>query len=118
MIYKNIDQEYARVIRHLGALRIECECFDGITRQCIVRKGKMANFQPDDIVLVSLRDIGKNNEADIIYLYDQNEVKLLQKENEIPTYGPQNELIIFENTDNLPITEETSSEEEINFDDI
>ncbi len=54
--FKNDEQVYARVARVLGHELFECECDDGLTRNCRIR-GNMRNrvfVNEGDIVLVDL----------------------------------------------------------------
>ena len=84
LVYKTEDQEYAQVLRKLGDGRLECNCFDGQKRTCVIR-GKMRKrvwINDGDIVLASLREFGDT--ADIVHKYYPEEAFELQELGEIP----------------------------------
>jgi len=123
---ENEPQEYAQIKKMFGNSRFEVECFDGQTRLAHARgilKKKKVFVKLNDIVVVSLRDF-QDNKCDIIYVYNQNEVKQLKKIGEIPNSVVENEHIDHEVDIGFDIedTEESNhvsdTKEEINIDDI
>ena len=83
--YKDDDQEYAQVEKLLGNRRVQCLCFDGITRICHIRGSmrKRCWVAVGDIVIISLRDF-QDEKADIIHKYHTNEIRTLRNKGEIP----------------------------------
>ncbi len=85
---KTEGQEYALVTKMLGDCRVECRCFDGVTRLGVIRnklrKGKNNKIKVEDIVIASKRDF-QDNKVDIIHVYNPEEVNRLQRMKEIPT---------------------------------
>ena len=72
-------QTYGIVLKVLGSRRFDVQCQDGVTRNCQVR-GNMRNKKyvyADDIVIVSLRDF-QDNKADIVHVYNRDEVRVLK----------------------------------------
>ena len=101
---KDMEQEYAQVIRALGNRRFECLCFDGFTRICHlrgnIRKRAYTWVNADDIVLIAIREF-EAGKADILQKYSPDEVRQLRKMGEIPdgtTGGGQTleDMIVFE----------------------
>lgn len=86
-ILKTEDQEYATVTKMFGDCRVECKCFDDKTRLGIIRnkmrKGKANKIKVDDIVIVSKRDY-QDDKADIIHVYNPEEVERLRQLKQIP----------------------------------
>lgn len=83
--FKEVGEEYGKVVKSLGNCRMEIECFDGKTRMGHVR-GKFKNkvwMNKDDIVLVGLRSF-QDEKCDIIHKYSSVEIKKLQQFEEIP----------------------------------
>lgn len=86
LIYKEDNQEYARIVRSLGDSRFECVCFEleykliGLVRG-VFKKRVWMNI--GDIVLVSLRDFDKKK-CDIIHKYSHNEAQILKSLGELP----------------------------------
>ena len=79
-------QEYAQVLKVYGNNRYEASCVDGKTRLAHARgnlKKKKVFVKLGDVVLVSLREF-EDAKCDIIYVYNQKEVKALKKLGEIP----------------------------------
>ena len=111
---KDDEQEYARIEKSLGDRRMECVCFDGVTRQGRIRgkirKRKSTWIKVDDIVLVALRDFNDSN-VDIIEKYSADEVRKLIRLGEIPDNVHINE----DNDDdeNMIIFEEEEEEEKV-----
>jgi len=85
LVLKENGQEYCQVTKLLGNCRVEGNCFDNKVRICNIRgtMRKKVWIKANDIVIVSLREF-EDNKADIIYLYQQKEVKKLIKMGEIP----------------------------------
>ena len=85
IIFKENEQEYAKITKSLGNCRCETIDPNKNTRIGIIR-GSMRKkiwIKTDDIVLLSLRDY-QNDKADIILKYSKDEVRFLQTQNEIP----------------------------------
>ena len=84
LIYADIDgQVYGIIEKELGGRFFEVKCLDNVMRRCKVRK-KRLKIKQYDVVIISLRDFDDKN-ADVIYCYDSDEVRILQKEGVIPT---------------------------------
>ena len=84
LILKDMYQEYGRVIKILGGRNFTCECYDGITRMCTIRKSRrFQKVKLDSIVLLSLRDF-QIEKADILLVYDRDEINQLIEKMEIP----------------------------------
>jgi translation initiation factor 1A len=125
LILKENGQEYCQVTKLLGNCRVEGNCFDNKIRICNIRgtMRKKVWIKANDIVIVSLREF-EDNKADIIYLYQQKEVKKLIKMGEIPENvivteeEPKEDLgIEFEESDEDENKQENKNRE-INFDTI
>jgi len=94
LILKDENQEYCQVTKLLGNSRTEGQCFDGKTRLCKIRgtlKKKKCWVKNGDFVIVALRDF-EDDKCDIIYVYQQKEVKKLMKLGELPDNIKINEL--------------------------
>ena len=76
------DQVYGIVEKALGGSYFEINCLDNVVRRCKVRSKRM-RIGPKDCVIISLRDFD-NNSGDIVYRYDSDEVRLLQKTGILP----------------------------------
>lgn len=88
LVYKQSDQEYARLDRNLGERRFEIMCSDGIQRIAHV-PGSFAKrlwFNVGDYVLVSMRSF-EPNKCDILYKYNSNEIEQLRSENKLGSLG-------------------------------
>ncbi len=117
LILKSENQEYAQATRMLGNNKIECSCFDDKIRLGVIRKtmrrGKKNRINLDDIVLVSLREF-QDDKADILYVYDNDEVKQLRKMYEIPDIdtgeGVQDDL--------FKMSDDEECEKKVSIDDI
>ena len=70
---------FGQVITTLGSARFDVFCFDdGITRRCSVRNSKNTKaIKSGNIVQVGLRDY-QDDKADIIYMYNTDEVTELR----------------------------------------
>lgn len=79
LITKEELETYGQVLNPLGNNRMLVKCFDGKERVCTIR-GSMRKkiwISKNDIVLVSLREF-QDDKADIIYKYDNSEVRKLK----------------------------------------
>lgn len=79
LITKEELETYGQVLNALGNNRMLVKCFDGKERICNIR-GSMRKkiwISKNDIVLVSLREF-QDDKADIIYKYDNSEVRKLK----------------------------------------
>ncbi|ABW98149.1 eif1A (nucleomorph) [Hemiselmis andersenii] len=86
LIFKEIGQEYAQILRMLGNGRCETYCFDGIKRLCHIR-GKMRKkiwINIGDIVLIGIRDF-QDQKGDIILKYSSGEARSLKAYGELPS---------------------------------
>ena len=75
-------QVYGIIEKVLGNRFFDVQCMDGKTRRCKVRNKRM-KVKHADCVIVSIREFDDKN-ADIIYRYDSDEVRQLQKMNALP----------------------------------
>jgi translation initiation factor 1A len=86
LIFKENEQEYARITKSLGDSRFECECI-GLNQIKIAHvRGvfkKRVWMGIGDIILVSLRDFDPEK-CDIIHKYTQDEAMLLKSFGELP----------------------------------
>lgn len=85
MVYKDNGTEYAQIEKDYGNGRIALLCENqsnilGIIRGSVSRK--IRRPPPGSIVLISRRDF-EEDKADIVYLYNQNEIKLLRSQQAI-----------------------------------
>jgi initiation factor 1A len=86
LIEADLDgQIYGIVEKALGDRYFEVDCTDNKKRRCRVRS-KRLKIQVQECVIVALRDFDDNN-GDIIYRYNPDEVRSLQKEGILP--GPE-----------------------------
>src|SRR5687767_2537035 len=85
LLFKDVDQEYGIVIKMLGSCNMDVECSDGVKRIAHVR-GSMRKkiwVNMGDTVLLSLRDF-QDGKADIIHVYNSDEVRCLHSYDELP----------------------------------
>ena len=124
--YKEEGQEYAQIKNLKGNCRFDVLCFDGKERMATLcgamRKRKYVN--QNDIVLVSLRDF-QDSKCDIIDVYDDTQVHQLKDRKHIPDsikLAEDNEfsedLDGIEFTNDIPMDEESESEDSIDLDEI
>ena len=93
--FKEDSQEYAQVTKMLGGGRVQLQCYDGVSRQGLIR-GTMRRrvwINTGDIVLVSLRDF-QEGKADIIHKYTAEEARNLQSYGELPATARINQTAI------------------------
>lgn len=76
------DQVYGIIEKALGNRFFTVNCLDNVSRRCKVRQKRM-KVKVGDCTIVSLRDF-EDNVADIIYRYDSDEVRQLQKMGLLP----------------------------------
>jgi translation initiation factor 1A len=76
------NQVYGTIEKALGSRFFEVNCLDNKKRRCKVRNKRM-KIKVTDTVIISLREFDDNN-ADIIYKYEDDEVRVLQKKGIIP----------------------------------
>ena len=84
LVYKQNEQEYARLDRNLGERRFEITCSDGVQRIGHV-PGSFAKrlwFNVGDYALVSMRSF-EPNKCDFLYKYNTNEIQQLRSENKL-----------------------------------
>ena len=84
LVEANLEsQVYGILEKTLGSRYFTVNCMDNVVRRCRVRNKRM-KVKDGDICIIALRDFDENN-ADIIYKYNDDEVRILQKEGIIPT---------------------------------
>lgn len=76
-------QVFGVIEKALGSRFFDVRCLDGEMRRCKIRKKRM-KVKKDDVVIVSLREFDDKN-ADIIYRYDTEEVRELQRNESLPS---------------------------------
>ena len=115
LLFKELGQDYAVVKELLGGGR--CRCLfsqDGVERLCIIRgnmrKRSVNRIFKGDLVLVSLRDF-QDNKADIIHLYNHDEVRSLISYNEI-------EHSLTQNISGMKVEDVSDDEADVVFEDI
>jgi translation initiation factor 1A len=89
LIFREDNQEYARIIKQLGDGRFECQIFNSNSETNVIGKicGSMRKrvwVQIGNIVLVSGRSFDLSN-CDIIHKYTDEEAKSLKDYKEIPS---------------------------------
>lgn len=83
LIEADLDgQVYGIIEKAVGGSFFEVNCMDNILRRCKVRTKRM-RIEPKDCVIIALRDFNENT-GDIIYKYDADEVRRLQKMGILP----------------------------------
>lgn len=87
VVFKDDDQQYALVVKSLGAGRFELTCDDGLTRIGKLR-GSMRRSEwvaAGNIVLISLREFGEHSagKADILMRYTETAVRQLRRYGEL-----------------------------------
>lgn len=76
-------QLYGFIEKALGSCFFTVKCLDGKDRRCKVRSRRL-RIEVGDCVIVALREFDDSN-ADIIYKYNPEEVRKLEKSGAIPT---------------------------------
>ena len=89
LVFKEDQQEYARIIKQLGDGRFECQIFNTNYDTNVIGKvcGSMRKtvwIKPTNIVLVSSRSFDTST-YDIIYKYTDDEAQSLKNYGEIPS---------------------------------
>lgn len=89
LLFREDEQEYARIIKQLGDGRFECQLFNTNEETNVIGKicGSMRKrvwLNIGDIVLVSKRNFDPSN-CDIIYKYTPDEALSLRSFEEIPS---------------------------------
>ena len=79
----NNFQIYGIIEKALGDRFFEVNCLDNKKRRCRVRN-KRLKIKSNECVIIALRSYDDNN-GDIIYRYDMEEVRQLQKKNILPS---------------------------------
>ena len=96
-------QVFGILTKTLGSRFFDVTCLDGKQRRCKVRS-KRLKVKPSDVVIISLREFDDKN-ADIIYKYNSEEVRELQRIGSLP------------NTESLGVKlDENDVEDECGFD--
>ena len=85
---ENNSQVYGVVEKMLGDRYFNVRCTDNKERRSRARK-KRVRISIGDVVIVSLRDFNDKN-ADIIYKYNDKEIRLLRKQGYIPDVNEYN----------------------------
>src|SRR5437868_7636983 len=92
VVTKMDGQEYGQVTKLLGGSHVECDCFDGQKRQCLIR-GKMRKrswVNQGDIVLIGLRDY-QDGKADVMLKYTYDDVRQLHRLGALPKHVTTND---------------------------
>ena len=76
-------QVFGILTKTLGSRFFDVNCLDGKQRRCKVRN-KRLRVKQDDVVIISLREFDDKN-ADIIYKYNSEEVRELQRIGSLPS---------------------------------
>lgn len=76
-------QVFGILTKTLGSRFFDVNCLDGKQRRCRVRN-KRLRVKQDDVVIISLREFDDKN-ADIIYKYNSEEVRELQRIGSLPS---------------------------------
>ena len=87
-------QVYGFLEKALGDRFFTVNCTDNTTRRCKVRQKRM-RCSTGDCVIVALRDFDDNN-GDIIYKYNDDEVRLLRKSGILPSAEAMGNTIVEE----------------------
>jgi translation initiation factor 1A len=83
LIEADLDgQVYGILEKELGNRFFDVMCLDNTKRRCKIRQ-KRLKVKHGDYVIVSLRNFDDKN-ADVIYKYEDDEVRLLQKKGILP----------------------------------
>ena len=85
LFFKEEGQDYGIITKMLGNCNMNVECSDGTQRLAHVRGSmrKKVWMKTQDTILLSLRDF-QDNKADIIHVFDTDEVRLLKSYGELP----------------------------------
>lgn len=85
LLFKEDGQEYGKVVKLLGNCNLDLVCADEVKRIGHIRGSmrKKVWLKVGDICLVSLRDF-QDGKADIIHVYDSDEVRNLISYGELP----------------------------------
>lgn len=85
LTYKEEGQDYARILKALGACNFSLQCEDGKDRIGHVRGAmrKKVFVNPGDIVLISIREF-QDGKCDIFHKFTETEAKKLKKDGVIP----------------------------------
>jgi translation initiation factor 1A len=84
VIFKTVDQEYAKITKVLGNCRLLLDCCDGTERIGHIR-GKLRKkvwMSLGDTVLISTRDY-QDNKCDILHKYSESDVRKLSTYKEV-----------------------------------
>lgn len=89
------EQLYGVVEKALGDRKFNVKCIDNITRRCFLRSKRIKGLKHDPAgvtVVVSLRDFDPKN-SDIIWVYTQDETRILKNQKLIPDWNSISESI-------------------------
>lgn len=99
------NQRYAYVTKMLGGSRLLANSADGKERQCHIPgkfKGKRYWISIGMLVLLNIREY-QDNKSDIIYIYNADETKRLQRKGELRCFinneAPNKATLVFEEED-------------------
>lgn len=101
MVFADEEQNYGKVVKILGHSKFEIMIFIKTDKGDFEAKTLIGNVRPslkkkkmfankDSFVIVSLRDF-QENVCDIIHVYKQNHVHILNKKKLIPSYSIDND---------------------------
>lgn len=113
LVFKEDEQEYAKVLKMLGNGRVECFCFDSQIRLAHIR-GKMRKkvwINVGDIILVGLRDY-QDDKCDVILKYTADEARNLKTYGELPENAQIDDIMGEEGNDEIVFDEMSDEEEE------
>jgi len=127
--FKQDGQEYARVEKLFGNMRLQVLCNDGTLRNATIPKlfKKKVWINRDDFVLIGIREYQKDGQVDVIHKYSSDNVQDLFKLNELnPVVFTQRATTKNPDADNnesdddivFDTSEQKQKEEEINFDEL
>lgn len=133
-------QQYAKVVKSLGDRKVTLILTDGTEILGLIpgRFRKRVWITSGDVVIISRRDF-QENKVDIVYKYNNDEVKVLHKQNEIPATFVDTTTVydndsnddmyfdedadhveedIMQKTRDLPPSESSDDEEDVKFEDL
>ena len=93
-------QTYGILLKALGSRFFDVKCVDGDKRRCKVRSKRM-RVAMGDWCIISIRNFDNKN-ADIIYKYDDEEVRQLKKMGVLPSHFDDDRLKLTEDNDMIP----------------
>ena len=121
MLYKDDMQEYCQMTKMLGDRRIMVQMIDKTEVMAIIpgRFRKRCWIKVGDVLIVSRRSF-QEDKYDVIYKYNEDEIKILIDNHDIPSFFislevPESDNIDFSTTNKIVEDDDIN---EIDFDDI